>query len=589
MLRALLYLRFMSGKNWLTVRGQRLRQPKYLAGAIVGGAYFYFFFIRSFQGVATPPPLLEAVHSSLPLDVVPLIAAIGSLALLAIVALLWLVPTEPATLGFTEAEIAFLFPAPISRRALIHFRLLSAQLRSLLGAGIMMLFSQRWTFIGGNALTHTIGWWFIFSALNLHFSGAAFTLSRCAALGLGLWRRRLGILFTVGTCLGLTCAHLPATEAATALAPANTWPTFIQNALILTETAPLRWLLWPCQRLLGPFFAENAPSFFASLPAALALLTLHYLWVVNSAVAFADTAIEQAQKQGTRNAAWRAGAPRLSDPTRAARPDPFTLAGSGRPEFAFLWKNLLSTSRYFTPRVFGASAALILAGCLWLSRLNGVPEQLPVIGVGALIFAGYTLIIGPQFARQDIRQDFAHADILKTYPLAGWQIILGELLTPIILLTSLVWLALLTAACSLPNTAHPHLEISLSLRITGIIASGLITPALVALQLLVPNAAALVFPSWFHTSRTRGGGPEVIGQRLIFFFAQLLTMTCALLPPLGGGALLIFIWQGLLGPTAAVAIASFFVLAILIGEVAGGIWLLGAQFERVDLSLEIRT
>ena len=43
---------------------------------------------------------------------------------------------QRAALGFSEAEIAFLFPAPITRRGLVHFRLLSVQFRSLTGAAL---------------------------------------------------------------------------------------------------------------------------------------------------------------------------------------------------------------------------------------------------------------------------------------------------------------------------------------------------------------------------------------------------------------------------------------------------------------------
>ena len=41
--RALLYLRLVSLRNWLAAAAARLRQPKYLAGALVGAAYLYFF------------------------------------------------------------------------------------------------------------------------------------------------------------------------------------------------------------------------------------------------------------------------------------------------------------------------------------------------------------------------------------------------------------------------------------------------------------------------------------------------------------------------------------------------------------------
>jgi len=46
MLSALLYLQWHSFRNRLISRLKRLRQLKYLVGAVVGGLYFYFYFIR---------------------------------------------------------------------------------------------------------------------------------------------------------------------------------------------------------------------------------------------------------------------------------------------------------------------------------------------------------------------------------------------------------------------------------------------------------------------------------------------------------------------------------------------------------------
>ena len=133
MLRALLYLRLMTALNWLLSRGRRLRQPKYLLGTAAGAAYFYYLFFRPLgQGTATHPGM-----ANLPPELLSTVTAIAALGMFVFVALAWLVATGPASLGFTEAEIAFLFPAPLPRRALVHFRLLSAQLRSLLGAAAM--------------------------------------------------------------------------------------------------------------------------------------------------------------------------------------------------------------------------------------------------------------------------------------------------------------------------------------------------------------------------------------------------------------------------------------------------------------------
>ena len=73
MISALLYLQFHSIKNRTVMRVKRLKQPKYLFGAVVGGLYFYWYFFRTLFGMpgrgqsvtaarlAGKPALLESV------------------------------------------------------------------------------------------------------------------------------------------------------------------------------------------------------------------------------------------------------------------------------------------------------------------------------------------------------------------------------------------------------------------------------------------------------------------------------------------------------------------------------------------------
>jgi hypothetical protein len=583
----------------MIARVRRLRQPKYLLGAVVGCAYFYFFFFRNLgtdrthrmPSAATAEAMraIEAANAALPVDWLPATTALGALALLVFITFMWVVPTQRAALGFTEAEIAFLFPAPISRRALVHFRLLSSQLRSLVGAAVMMLFSNRWTIVGGNALTHAIGWWFIFSTLNLHFSGANFTLTRLTDAGLAAWRRRTAVLAAIIAVFAVTIVRLPADVQLPPMGAEIDLRSATDWLVALTATAPLRWLLLPFTVVLGPFLAVDPLDFLLALAPAVLVITVHYLWVVRSAVAFEDASVDYAQKRGARIAAWRSGQRQMRTASSRGRPGPFRLASTGRAEVAFLWKNLLSTWPYFTTRVLLISAAVIIAAIWWLSAQPAGASVLPSVGLMASFFAAYTLIVGPQFARQDIRSDLIHADVLKTYPLPGWQIVLGELLTPIVILTGVLWLTLLIIALTFQPTGMGFAWLTPSVRVACAIAMAAVIPALVTLQLLVPNAAALLFPGWFQLSRTRGGGPEVIGQRMIFFFAQVLTMVLALLPAAGMAALLIFILQALIGPIAAVGLAAFAVLVVLIGEAWCGLWWLGERFDRLDLSTELRS
>src|ERR1041384_8078688 len=160
MISALLYLQFHSVKNRLLQRFKRLKQPKYLFGAIVGGLYFYFYFFRFLLGRsasrgqwtgAAPMPAIPQVD--------PLFyESLGALILFVIVLLAWFIPRERASLSFTESEVAFLFPAPVTRRGLIHFKLLRSQLAILFTALFFTLISSRFG-AGGRWLIRGAGWW----------------------------------------------------------------------------------------------------------------------------------------------------------------------------------------------------------------------------------------------------------------------------------------------------------------------------------------------------------------------------------------------------------------------------------------------
>src|SRR5215813_11983368 len=187
MISALLYLQFHSIKNRLLWRIKRMRQPKYLFGAIVGGIYFYFYFFRYFFGfrggrgsfVSTATPENLALFES-----------IGALIFLGVILLGWLLPNQRGALAFTEAEVAFLFPAPVSRRGLIHFKLLRSQVAILFTTILLTLITNRF---GGHPFIRAAGWWIILSTLNLHFLASSFARTMLLDRGITNWQRRLAI------------------------------------------------------------------------------------------------------------------------------------------------------------------------------------------------------------------------------------------------------------------------------------------------------------------------------------------------------------------------------------------------------------
>ncbi|MGH7969746.1 MAG: putative ABC exporter domain-containing protein, partial [Limisphaerales bacterium] len=188
MYRALFYLQYHSIKNRLLMRLRRLKQPKYLAGGIVGALYFYFYFFRYLFGMHGSHAMVPKLAAATDLG---FYESIGACLFFIAVTLTWLVPHERAALTFTEAEVAFLFPAPISRRGLIHFKLLRSQSAILFTTFFLMLVANRF---GGRFWIHAAGWWIILSTFNLHVLGSSFGRTMLLESGVGNWQRRLIIL-----------------------------------------------------------------------------------------------------------------------------------------------------------------------------------------------------------------------------------------------------------------------------------------------------------------------------------------------------------------------------------------------------------
>ena len=603
MLGALLYLRLTSLKNQIISRAKRLRQLKYLLGALVGGAYFYFLFFRNFgsssgsrgsQRAAANQALAALPTPEALAQTLPLIAAISALLLLGIVILAWVIPSNSPGLRFTEAETAFLFPAPISRRTLINFKLLSSQFSILFTSLFFTLISNRWTFLGGNALTHALGWWFVLSTLNLHFTGAALTLSRLVEGGVSPLRRRLtvlgGLIVVVGLTLGWVWRDLrgPDAEDVAGIAP------FTHYILGLLDHGALGALLVPFKFVVGPFLAPDARTFLISLAPALLVMVAHYSWVLRMETSFEEASLAAAEKRSATLASVREGKSVFATARTQARPGPFYLRSSGRPELAFLWKNLLSTAAYFNLRMLAIAAAIILVGSKWF--LTGATPDIRaarvVVGMIALAAGAYVLLLGPHLARQDLRGDMPRADLLKTYPLRGWELLLGQILTPISILTGLTWLCLLAAALTLQPTGRMALTLTPSVQLAIVLGITAVTPFVCALQLLILNGATIIFPAWFQSTRAvgpgGGGGIELMGQRLIFVFGQLIVILTALLPASLAAFALIFATQWLIGAPAAIALATLVVLVVLAGEVGCALWWLGERFDRLDVSSELR-
>jgi ABC-2 type transport system permease protein len=588
LLRAFVYLQATTVFNLIRQRLRRLRQPRYLIGAIAGIAYFYLAYSSHRWGdqvhgdaSAVKRWMMDPAWHGLLVD------AIGAV-LLTVTLLAWLLPNGRAALRFTEAEIAFLFPAPLTRRTLIHYRLLRMQFGILLTALVMSFIARSAGGSDAHPLLHAVGWWVMLSTLRLHFLAASFGREWLLDLGMRVWLRR-ALAATIAIALfGGSLWWMSQQTAPPIVAGFADLPRFLHYVAALLATPPLSSALTPFTWLVAPMFATDASMFLSALPLALGLMAVHYVWVLRFDAAFEEASMEAAQRRAAHAAAWRSGrGGSWRQAPQKPRTTPFALAPTGFAPSAFLWKGLIALGGFYRLRTWLIACGISIACLTWFAANPHTRQALTAIGGAALSLSVWLFVLGPMFAQQSLRRMFEHLDVLKASPLLGRQLVLGELMTPVVVITAAQWLLLLVGGLSLQPWTEDGM-FSTGSFVVMLIAAAALSPVLCGLMLCVPFAGMLLFPAWLvgPPGESRGG-IEIMGQRLIFLAGYVLVLLLALLPAGLSSALAFFAAQWLGGSNAvSLALAVVVAMALLTAEWLLVIVWLGRRVDGLDLSLE---
>ncbi len=588
------FLLTRSMRNRFVRRLARLRELRYLIPTVVSVGWIGFwasraFFrggsvqIASFPWAEDPTGLREGV------------VLLGSLVFFAFIALLWIVPSRAAALEFSPAEVHFLFTAPVTRRQIVHYKLIRAQIGILFGATIAAFF---W---GGRLLTlaglaRVAGFWLMFATLHLHTIGAGFARTGLIEQGVTGLRRRivpLGVvlLFVVGIVVGAREAWPAITAAARGLLneDGDLSRSGISNFLaVVAEVGTsglLGIVLWPFQVLPRLVLSLTPAEFGRGFRVGLGLLLLHYIWVIRSDAAFEEASAELAQKRAARRARVRSASRRGGRLVGQARPFPWRLAPEGRPETAILWKNLVSMSRVVPVRALVALGAFLLAVLGWTI---GFAEAGTAIGVvtGLLLaqIAAFTSFFGPLFVRNDLREDLFRIDQVKTLPIAGHAVVWGEILAPFSVLAAIQVLSLGIAVGAVLLSGVSRLgPLSLAWMVAIGVAGLFVLPALTLASVALQNALVLLFPAWVSLGNSRARGFEASGQRILTLFGTVFVNAVVALPAVLCGAAVTFLFLGVMGPVALVLGAGI-AAAWIVLEVWLGCRMLGKIFDRLDPS-----
>jgi ABC-2 type transport system permease protein len=571
-------------KNRFLQRLRKLREPRYLIGAVAGAAYFWFFFFRRAHN---SNPALAKIRD---LSFNAVIVDFASVVVLLMMIAAWALPRDSGSLDFSEAEIAFLFPAPLRRRDLLLYKILRAQPQALFSAVMLTIIGTRQGYF--------IGTWAAFSVLSVYFTMVSQGRARLRLFHIGFLPRLGAVTLIIGGLYALMLRQIHTLGAIKI--PANYQQTV--KAGVSSRLA------------LEAFFQKPAiaailfiPKFFASaaLPGSLATLAISILIVAALGVgffyiaaalnvSFEEASIGASQRRAER--LQRVHNQRVGSFVTFRRVPPlFKLGETGPVEVAIIWKNLIAVMRNsLTWVVILVMTMVIMFGMAFWSVLWTHEREMYIVFGGLLVFiAGFFPLLGPNIFANDLRLDMPRIEVLKSYPISGERLVAAEIAAPLAVISILEMMFASSASLLIALGAHALDEKANPwLRMAGtpqfIVTVLLLTIPVCAIQLLIRNAGPVLFPGWVLRSKDEPRGFVMTGQRLVALAGNIVILAVALIP-----AAIVFapsLWLAykfFSGNAAFVAVATMPAVAVLVAEFWLGVKALGAQFENLDVSNEM--
>ena len=569
---ALVSLTFWSVRNRLRARLRRLREPRYLAGSIVGVALVLR--LRAPQPVPGAAPGTAAHRVAVRGSDQP--RRVGSVRGRA--RSLRPGPADrararagAAPLEFSPAEVQFLFPAPITRRQLLHYKVLRSQGGLLFGTAIATLFLRPATLRSG--WMFLVGFWIALTACRLYSIGVGLDRGRPT-------RRPAGPLGAQRGLAALWLAALVVLGAAAAAdghrlgALATAHDVLEELRRIWSAGAP-RIVLWPFVTLAGLPLSPSSAAFASGLPGALLIVFLAYAWVMRAGTALGGR--RRRPGRGSRGVAARGAAGEAERVAAAVQARARGETGDRDPLEE-------PDPRRALRLAVDAVAAPPFVPLLALAARGG---RGGAFALSVCLMSAFMLpLFGPIVARNDLRQDLTRLALLKSWPVSGASIVRGELLAPALLLSVLEWL--LIAACAIlvravPLRAGTKTAVLFAHLGSHVATAMLLAPALILAQLVVQNGIAVLFPAWMILGKSRVRGVEGMGQQMLMTWGGLLLSCAFLAPPAAGAAVVMLAFHAMTHTIVVVAPAAV-LFALLVAESLLVTGWLGRVLDRADLA-----
>jgi ABC-2 type transport system permease protein len=566
-IRAFVFVTVRSFRNRIVSRLKRLRNVRYLISFLAGMVYLWFFAFRHLFDARSPLQRAGLPASALFVD-------LAAVVVLFMMILAWALPKQSAGLTFSEAEIQFLFPAPITRRQLLLYKTLRAQPQVFISAVVM-------TFVLFRGAKF-IGLWACFVALSIYFTFVALARARLKLLGIGFLVRLpaiAAVAWGVSYLLWRTADPGAFRGMRIRLKPGQ----FPDLPTLFHGPAADAILFVP--RLFGhAVLPASVPQLLASCGILLVAALLFFELATRTNIAVEEASIQASEKSAARRA--RLNEQRIGKHVIFPRiPPPFRIPAGARPEVAIYWKNLTAGLRISSPwLLIMAVCALYFLGQSLYSHESSVRLTLAIL---ALSFAAVFPLLGSTIFTHDMRLDLPRIELLKSYPISGERLVAAEIAGPLTFVAAVELMLLSVAAIILRAAELPGKMNFLATPEFVVVALLLATPVCAA-QLLIRNAVPILLPGWALRAPDEQRGFIVMGQRLVTMAGNLLVLLFVLLPAaciVGPGLLMAKFWFH--GSMPVVALTTVLATALLFVEVWLGIRFLGRQFEKIDVTNEL--
>jgi hypothetical protein len=485
--------------------------------------------------------------------------------------LLWLLGLfgrtgEPA-IPFTPAEVNFLFTGPFSRRQLLGYKVASAFVSSALAALFFLLFLRKYS---GSILLGYVSLVLMMMFLQLSTMVFALVFSVVGAAAYTRWRRR-GLIVLLALVVLLLVRMAPERPFDN---PMELLERAENSSLVRVITAPFRWHteVMTADRLWPDFMSSlaKAISIDLALLAIIFLLDAQYLEMSARAGERLYTAFQKARRGG--QLVWQA----RSGSERYSLPDFPPWGGVG----SLAWRQLVAAKRsqgvlVMMVAMLAVVGIPLLAHAVSGSNGDGASAILPPLFAMLLLFL-------PAMLTFDFRGDLDRMDFLKTLPLGGVRIALGQLAAPVIVSCLIQWGALAVLGALAPEPSGPDRGATSFSLATLFLVAAVFAPPVNFLLFGIENLVFLWYP--VRSATAAGGDFQIMGRNMLIMFLKFVALGIA-----GGctgtaAALVYALVAWLNGPALFLSLVTAWVM--LAGFVAAIVPLVAAAFRNFDVALD---